>query len=277
MMLNIPSTGLMATTKGLDAIANNLANADTTGFKSETAQFADFLASDQSERPADLVGQGVITAGIARNNSQGTMQTTGSSLDVSINGNGYFVYGDSVTTAAGAVPPTYSRDGQLSIDPNGYLVDTNGAPILGYAATGGALVAGTPAPINIFSKTGGDPSKIASVSIGSNGLVTVTTNDGTNTPVAALAVASFENPNGLQDITGTGFVETAQSGAAQLGVAGTSVFGSITQGSLEQSNVDITGQLVNMIQMQQAYNANAKALQTSSDMIHSAVDDIAHS
>jgi flagellar hook protein FlgE len=277
MMLNIPSTGLMATTKGLDAIANNLANADTTGFKSETAVFADFLSSDVSERPADRIGQGVITSGISRNNAQGTMQTTSSSLDVSINGNGYFVYGSSSAATGTSAPPTYSRDGELSIDPNGNLVDTNGAPILGYTATGGTLIANTPMPINIFTKTGNDPSKIASISIGSNGLVSVTTTDGTNTPVAALAIASFENPNGLRDITGTGFVETAQSGTAQLGVANTLNFGSVRQGSLEQSNVDITGQLVNMIQMQQAYNANAKALQTTSDMIHSAVENIAHS
>jgi flagellar hook protein FlgE len=276
-MLNIPATGLMATTKGLDAIANNLANGATNGFKSETAQFSDMMASDSSERPADLTGQGVLIGGISRDNSQGNLQSTGSSLDVSISGNGYFVFGDGMATNPISVPPTYSRDGQLSIDPSGNIVDTNGNPILGYPTAGGALIAGTPAPINVFAKVGNDPSKIASITIGSNGLVSVTGTNGTSTPIAGLAIASFENPNGLQDVTGTGFVETSQSGPATLGIAGTSNFGTINQGSLEQSNVDITGQLLNMIQMQQAYDANAKALQAGSDMLRTATEDMVHS
>jgi flagellar hook protein FlgE len=272
-MLRIPLTGLMAASKDLSAVSNNLANANTTGFKKSSAEFGDIMAAEIDARPNVNPGLGAMTIDVKRSSEQGSLQQTSGSLDVALQGGGYLVYGSSLT-AAGEASLSYSRAGNLTINPQGYLIDANGAPIMGNAALSGSLQSPNLQPVNLFSGLS-DPSQLNSVTIDSQGLVSVTGSDGTTKPVAYLALARFENDAGLEAIGSTKLTPTAASGPALYGRGGNDGFATIAQGNLENSNVDITSELLRMIQDQQAYNGNSRALQTGSDMIRSLTEQVA--
>ena len=277
-MMKTSLTGLMAANKGLGVISENLANAQTTGFKRSMAQFSDLMMSDPATMSAAQFGQGTINSNIKRSSTQGSMEQTNSTLDIAIAGGGFFAYGDSTQTTPGAITPTYSRAGQLTVDPSGNLVDQSGAPILGYASTSGnSGTASNPQMINVFSKTGGDSTKVQSIAISTAGVVNVVTTDGTSIPVATIAIAHFQNEDGLKSSTGTRLNETTSSGTAEYGIEGQGDFGESHQATLEQANVNITNELLSMVQMQQAYNANSRALQTNSEMLRSVVETIVKS
>ena len=132
--------------KNLDVIGNNVANASTVGFKSSTAQFADVYAASMSGGgSANSVGIGTSVSSVAQQFSQGTITTTNNPLDVAINGNGFFVLSDNGTT-------TYSRNGQFSLNNQGYLVNSAGANVTGFpASASGGVTTGTPVNLQVSS------------------------------------------------------------------------------------------------------------------------------
>lgn len=126
-------SGLEAASTGLQIIGNNIANANTDGYKSSQAEFADvYAAAAGLAGGGDQPGLGVSVAGIATNFSQGTIQSSSNPLDLAINGGGFFCMGTSNGTA-------YSRNGQFHLDKNGYIVNANGAKLTGYLANNGTL------------------------------------------------------------------------------------------------------------------------------------------
>jgi len=132
-------SGLNAASSNLDVIGNNIANSATSGFKSATASFADMFAGSQT-------GMGVKVAAITQDFSDGTTTTTNRGLDVALSGNGFF----RLTDASGGV--FYSRNGQLSLDENRNLVNSQGLSLTGYPATGTppTIAQGAqPVPLNI--------------------------------------------------------------------------------------------------------------------------------
>lgn len=267
-MLRTSLTGLKASAKDLSVVANNLANASTTGFKRSVARFSDVIADESAVRPGASIGKGVQTASVDRSTGQGAMVSTGSSLDIAIDGGGYFVFGN----APDGIPSdstTYSRAGHLSMDPSGNLVDDTGAQILGSAALTGNLQASSLQAVNVLSKVGGNASNINGINIGPNGKISVTTNSGTTVDVAYVAVARFPDENGLRAVGSNKLAATDSSGPVQIGTAGNDGFGKVSQGTIEKSNVDLTNELMQMIQAQQAYNGNSRALQTGSEMLRS--------
>ncbi|MFZ6753494.1 flagellar hook protein FlgE [Undibacterium sp. Dicai25W] len=136
-------SGLSAASQQLDVIGNNIANAGTVGFKSSQAQFSDVYANSLNGASANAIGIGVRVAGVEQQFTQGNVSTTSNPLDIAINGNGFFRM-----TTNGAV--TYSRNGQFQLDKNGYIVNSQGSQLTGYAAnTNGVLSTGSPVPINI--------------------------------------------------------------------------------------------------------------------------------
>ncbi len=262
-------TGVMSASRDLSVISNNLANAMTVGFKRSTSQFVDVIGLSQSERPGVTVGQGTVQQSVRRTDTQGEIKTTQSSLDLAIMGAGHFTFADQA--ASGSDPTfSYTRAGQLKLGVNGDLTDSSGRQLMGLPLAGGT----NPKAVNILAAVGGDLTKVNSIAIDNKGVISVQKTDGTSTKIAAVALARFTNEDGLKNLGGSMVGETALSGQAEYSRAGVNGFGDISQGALEQGNVDMTAELLNMIRAQQAYNGNARALQTGSEMLRSAIETL---
>ena len=136
-------SGLNSAAKSLDVIGNNIANSSTVGFKGSTTEFADVYARSLNGAGANQPGIGVSVAAIAQQFTQGNIETTANPLDIAINGGGFFR-----TQAGGAIE--YTRNGQFSLDKNGYVVTPQGANVTGYGVTAnGQILASTPTPLRI--------------------------------------------------------------------------------------------------------------------------------
>jgi flagellar basal-body rod protein FlgG len=245
-------TGLDAQQTQMTVTANNLANVNTTGFKKSRAVFDDLLYQNLSQvgsntsqntlEPTGLnVGTGVRIVATEKNYTQGSINTTGNSLDLAIQGRGFF----QVLQPSGQV--AYTRDGSLQLNAQGQVVTAAGYQI-------------QPA-ITI-------PNGAQSISIGADGTVSVQlANQTAPQTVGTLQLADFINPAGLQDIGGNLATETASSGAAITGNAGLNGMGTLLQGSTEASNVDVVEELVNMIETQQAYEMNSRAVESTDQML----------
>lgn len=129
MSINTAATGLQAAQTALDVVSNNLANANTSGFKSQLALFNAVYPSGETGVP----GTGVQAAGLDTNLVQGSTTTTGNPLDAAVSGNGYFLVSNNGATQ-------YTRDGAFQLSSTGQLVTANGNTVLGYAtsSSGGA-------------------------------------------------------------------------------------------------------------------------------------------
>ncbi len=139
MTLQTALSGLLGAQTGLNTVSNNLANASTTAFKSQTALFEDVYPAGAANTP----GIGTATEGISSDFTQGNLTATGNPLDAAIQGNGYFVTSNNGTQQ-------YTRDGAFQIDSTtGQMVTASGAKLLGYPQTAGGLLGSTLAPITI--------------------------------------------------------------------------------------------------------------------------------
>lgn len=248
----ISKTGLDAQQTHLDVISNNLANVSTNGFKRQRGVFEDLLyqtfrqagaqSSQQTQIPTGLqLGTGVRPVATARVFAQGNLNQTGNSMDLAINGNGFFqVQMPDGTTG-------YTRDGAFQVDAQGQVVTANGFSL-------------QPA-LTI-------PTNATTVTIGQDGTVSVRV-PGQATPqqVGSIQLVSFVNPTGLQSLGNNLFAETAASGTPNANTPGTNGLGLINQGFVETSNVNVVEELVNMIQTQRAYEINSKSIQTSDQML----------
>ena len=118
-------SGLNGAAKSLDVIGNNIANASTVGFKGSQAQFADVYANSLNGAGGNQAGIGTKVSQIAQQFTQGNVESSNNPLDIAINGGGFFR-----TTVAGATQ--YSRNGQFSLDKDGFMVNAQGAKLTGY-------------------------------------------------------------------------------------------------------------------------------------------------
>ncbi|AFQ46872.1 flagellar hook protein FlgE [Burkholderia cepacia] len=395
-------SGLAGASSALDVIGNNIANANTVGFKSSTAQFADMYANSIATSVNTQIGIGTTLASVQQQFGQGTINSTNSALDVAINGNGFFQMSNNGVTS-------YSRDGTFQRDKNGYIVNAQGMNLMGYAADKNGVVstaqtvplqapttniAPTPTTkitgqfnlnsqdtvptktpfdptdtttynfstsvqvydslggsqaVNMYfvksaSSTweayagvqGGAATDLGTVTFDQSGAIqstttaapvaptaslgqfqfTVPTTDGSATPqqltldltgttqyggkdgvnnlaqdgyasgtlttfsigsdgkltgnysngqtavLGQIALANFNNPNGLVSLGGNQYAETAASGVPQISAPGSTNHGALQGSALENSNVDLTSQLVNLITAQRNYQANAQTIKT---------------
>ena len=248
----IAKTGLDAQQTNLDVIANNLANAATTGYKRIKPVFEDLLyqtlraaggpTGGQSQSPSGLqVGTGVRAGAAERMFLQGALTQTGNPLDLAINGPGFF----QVTLPDGQTG--YTRDGNFSRDSQGQLVNQSG-----YVVAPGITI-----PVNATSIT---VSETGQVSVGLPGQVAPS-------QVGEMQLARFVNPGGLASIGGNLLVQTAASGEPNAGVPGTEGAGLLRQFYVEASNVNVAEELVSLIQAQRAYEVNARAVTASDQML----------
>jgi flagellar basal-body rod protein FlgG len=246
------ASGMTAQQMNLDNVANNLANSSTTGFRSRRLQFQDLLyqnlvmpgaaATQQTTLVAGLqVGLGTRTAASEVVQLQGDLSATGNSLDLAIQGDGFF----QVTLPTGET--AYTRSGEFHLDSQGNVVTADGDPI-------------TPA-ITI-------PTGSTSVTIGSDGTVSVTQAGQTAAQQAgSIQLALFPNEGGLNSVGGNLFLATNASGDPITGTPGSDGFGSIQQGYLEQSNVDVVAEFVQMIVAQRSYEASSRVIQSADQML----------
>ncbi|PRF34940.1 flagellar hook protein FlgE [Burkholderia multivorans] len=395
-------SGLAGASNALDVIGNNIANANTVGFKSSTAQFSDMYANSIATSVNTQIGIGTALASVQQQFGQGTINTTNSSLDVAINGNGFFQMSNNGTI-------TYTRDGTFQRDKNGYIVNSQGLNLMGYAADKNGVIntaqtvplqapttniaptattkitgqfnlnsqdtvptktpfdatdtttynystsiqvydsLGGSQAVNIYfvksaagtweayaGVQGGTTNDLGTIQFDSSGAISGTTTGSPATPTAALgkfqftvpntdgsatpqtltldltgttqyggkdgvnnlaqdgyasgtlttftigtdgkltgnysngqtavlgqiALANFNNPNGLVNIGGNQYAETAASGVPQISVPGSTNHGTLQGSALENSNVDLTSQLVNLITAQRNYQANAQTIKT---------------
>lgn len=138
-------SGLNAASKNLEVIGNNVANANTVGFKQSQAQFADVFASSMSGAGTSQVGIGTQVAAVAQQYTQGNISSSNNPLDIAINGNGFFRMSNN-----GAV--TYTRNGQFHLDKGGYIVNSSGLRLTGYVAdANGVISPGAPVDVKISS------------------------------------------------------------------------------------------------------------------------------
>ncbi|MBK6909232.1 MAG: flagellar basal-body rod protein FlgG [Rhodocyclaceae bacterium] len=248
----IAKTGLDAQQTNLDVISNNLANVSTNGYKRQRAVFEDLLyqtlrqpgaqSSQQTQIPSGLtLGTGARTISTERVFTQGNLQRTDNSLDLSINGNGFFQIQMPDGTLA------YTRDGAFQKDSTGQVVTSSGYPL-------------SPA-ITI-------PDDALSVSVSRDGIVQVI-QPGSTTPaqLGQIQLASFINVGGLQSVGENLFVETASSGTPTPNNPASNGVGVLNQGFVETSNVNVAEELVTMIQTQRAYELNSKVVATSDAML----------
>ncbi|KHK60783.1 flagellar hook protein FlgE [Burkholderia sp. A9] len=395
-------SGLAGASSALDVIGNNIANANTVGFKSSTAQFADMYANSIATSVNTQIGIGTTLASVQQQFGQGTINSTNSALDVAINGNGFFQMSNNGVTS-------YSRDGTFQRDKNGYIVNAQGMNLMGYAAdkngvvstaqtvplqapttniapTATAKITGqfnlnsqdtaptktpfdptdtttynfstsvqvydslggsqavnmyfvksasstweayagvqggaatdlgtvtfdqsgaiqsttTAAPVaptaslgqfqftvpttdgsatpqqltldltgttqyggkdgvNNLAQDGYASGTLTTFSIGSDGKLTGNYSNGQTAVLGQIALANFNNPNGLVSLGGNQYAETAASGVPQISAPGSTNHGALQGSALENSNVDLTSQLVNLITAQRNYQANAQTIKT---------------
>ncbi|WP_269506617.1 flagellar hook protein FlgE [Burkholderia sp. IMCC1007] len=395
-------SGLAGASNALDVIGNNIANANTVGFKSSTAQFTDVYANSIATSLNTQIGIGTSLASVQQQFSQGAINTTSSSLDVAINGNGFFQMSNNGVM-------TYTRDGTFQRDKNGYIVNAQGMNLMGYAAdkngvintsqtvalqapttniaptqttkisaqfnlnsqdttpakspidpadnttynystsiqvydslggsqavsmyfvksaagtweayagvqgsaptdlgtvkfdASGAIASTTPADpaapamslgqfqfavpntdgsktpqsitldltgttqyggkdgVNNLAQDGYASGTLTTYSIGNDGKLTGNYSNGQTAVLGQIALANFNNPNGLVSLGGNQYAESAASGVPQISAPGTTNHGSLQGSALENSNVDLTSQLVNLITAQRNYQANAQTIKT---------------
>jgi flagellar basal-body rod protein FlgG len=251
--LNIAATGMLAQQLNVDVISNNIANLNTTAFKSQRAEFQDLLYQNERQGGATSsdtgtivptgiqIGTGVKPAAIYRMTTQGTLLNTNNPLDLAIQGHGFF----QITQPDGTT--AYTRAGSFQLSPTGEIVTADG-----YVVQPGVTL----------------PALTTAVSININGQVIAQVAGQTNPQtVGQLQLATFPNEAGLSASGGNLFTQTAASGAATTGNPGTNNIGTIQQGFLETSNVNIVGEITNLIAAQRAYEMNSKVIQTSDQML----------
>jgi len=253
------ASGMKAQELNLDNIANNLANANTVGYKSRRAQFQDLMyqsvvapgtaAGQQTVVPTGLqLGLGTHASSNEIIFTEGSFSETGNPLDMVIQGNGFF----QVLQPSGEL--AYTRAGQFHVDKDGNIV----------TASGNALQP----QITI-------PADAQALTIATDGTVTYTLPNQTAAQQAGqIQLANFQNPSGLNSIGNNLYTPTDASGDATVGNPGGSEgMGSLLQGYLEQSNVSIVNVFINLIQAQRGYEANSKVV-TAADQMYQNVNQL---
>jgi flagellar basal-body rod protein FlgG len=253
LALYTAASGMAAQELAVQVISNNIANLSTTGYKRQRAEFQDLLydhvrqVGTQSSNQGNILpvgielGLGVKTVGTPRLMTQGNLSSTSNSLDLAVQGDGFF----KILMPDGSF--AYTRDGSFNLDAQGRIVTANG---------------------NVVQPGITVPSTASSITINQQGQVSVTI-PGSTTPsiLGQFTLTRFINEAGLQAIGDNLLVETPASGPPQDGQAMQNGYGNIQQGNLEQSNVDAVVEMTNLITAQRSYEMNSKVITATDQML----------
>jgi flagellar basal-body rod protein FlgG len=253
LALYTAASGMAAQELAVQVISNNIANLSTTGYKRQRAEFQDLLydhvrqVGTQSSNQGNILpvgielGLGVKTVGTPRLMTQGNLSSTSNSLDLAVQGDGFF----KILMPDGSF--SYTRDGSFNLDAQGRIVTANG---------------------NVVQPGITVPPTATSITINQQGQVSVTI-PGSTTPsvLGQFTLTRFINEAGLQAIGDNLLVETPASGPPQDGLAMQNGYGNIQQGNLEQSNVDAVVEMTNLITAQRSYEMNSKVITATDQML----------
>lgn len=303
----------------LDVIGNNISNVNTYGFKKGRVVFKDLISQTQGSASgptqakggvnAKQVGLGSQLAAIDTIHGTGALQTTGRTLDMAMEGEGFFVVGKFNENVEGDDPlfpnfeeVRYTRAGNFYLDSNGILVDSSGNYVIGYGEPGeadglaGVINGGGPVPmldpetglesddLGTFDSEGGllgtvdasgkirIPADAQEMSITQDGKVTYVGSDGQLYFAGQLVIAKFSNAEGLSKQGGNYYINTTNSGAPQFGAGQALGIGKTVSGALEMSNVDLSEEFTEMIVAQRGFQANSRIITTSDEILQELVN-----
>jgi flagellar basal-body rod protein FlgG len=246
--LYIGATGMNAQQLGIDTVANNLANVNTSGFKRGRAEFADLVyrsvelpGAMNAARAAGRMGMGTAVSAAGKIFGAGEIKKTGETYDLAVNGAGFF----EVVLSDGSLG--YTRNGTFRLDREGFLASAEG-----YRLSAQLQVPPDASEVRIAAD-GGVFAKLPS--------------ETAETQLGKIDLAAFPNPAGLSSLGDNLYGATDQSGAASLGAGGDSGRGQVQQGFLEGSNVKLIDELLGLILAQRAYELNAKVVQASDELL----------
>lgn len=272
-------TGMKGQQTKMDAIANNIANVNTTGFKSQRVRFQDMISQVNANAQgannnrgginAQQVGLGTQVSGTDMMMQGGSLQFTGRSLDLGIqNGdNSFFI-------VKSGEDEQYTRDGGFYIDTDENLTISSGSRVMGYAADEEGNLGTELGELKISKSRGEDPNKIElqDYNIDNTGTILGTYSDGNAYVIGRVAMANFSNPDGLEKAGENLYNASANSGNPQLGGPSDDGFGTVRSGFMEMSNVDLASEFTEMIVATRAYQANSRSITTSDEMLQELIN-----
>ncbi len=262
----------------MDVIGNNIANTNTTGYKSARMNFAD--AFSQTYRGAGVgtstvsnvdpiqVGTGVLSTGIQTQFTQGAITRTGPQTDLALSGDGFFMVKDPVAGAQYA-----TRAGDFRLDQSYRLVTNGGFRVQGYSDSalstqGDITIDGTGRP-----STSDPLATVSSYSINRDGKIQVRLSDGTEFTRGQVLLQRFSDPNALTKQGNNIYSSLTAAGPLTTPAApGSNGLGIIESGALELSNVDLATEFTSMIVTQRSFQANSRIITTSDEMMQELVN-----
>jgi len=251
--LYIAATGMQTQQAAVDTISNNLANAQTPGFKSGRVNFQELMYRDVAAHGANAKsgaddapaagleqGSGVGVASLFKDFTAGTIATGGGAMNLAIKGDGFL----EVQAADGST--AYWRGGRLQVNSDGWLATSQGQVLKPQVRV--------------------DP-KAGELVIGADGRLSVHKAGAADVEIGQLTLQVFSNPAGLKPAGDALYQATAASGDASPVRATDAGAGQLVQGGIEQSNVNLVDEMVNLMMAQRAYEMNVKVIQTADEMV----------
>ena len=275
-------TGMKNIQTKMDVISNNIANVNTTAFKTGRVRFEDMIsqtnARAQGGTNAQQVGLGVQVGSIDTVMSGGSLQSTGRPLDFGIeNGDNSFF------TVKQGDQTFYTRDGGFYKDNAGNLVTSSGLSVMGYTEGAPAVndanfaidsLGKNPQPLTINEKLtiDGKEIELQDYVIDKDGFIVGTYSDENTYVLGRVALTSFSNPDGLEKQGGNLYAKSANSGEPTLGNPSDPGYGSVRSGFLEMSNVDLANEFTEMIVTSRSYQANSRSITVSDTMLEELIN-----
>ncbi len=268
-------SALRTFSKGLEVIGNNIANINTTGYKSSQASFSDSFSNTlrnsspssgtASSQSALQIGTGVQLASLQTNFTQGALNSTGNITDLGISGKGFFIVRDATSGTQYA-----TRDGQFRVDDNGYLVTTGGQRVQG-------LVGGSIGDLQIGASLPAG-AQLQAISFDPQGNIVESYSDGTSAVTGQIQLQNFNDLSALMREGNNLFTGLAAAGPVGGGILsgsndpGSDGLGSIQAGVLESSNVDLTDQFSQLITTQRSFQAGSRLITVSDTVLEDIVN-----
>lgn len=262
----------------LDVIGNNIANVNTTAFKSARVDFEEAFSHTlrqsapsngaTSDTPAMQVGTGVLIGAIKNQFIQGSLTRTGVQTDLAISGEGFFIVRD-----AGSGQTYATRAGDFTIDSNGYLVTNSGMRLQGYSDSGLTTIGDLKIDTTGAPQSADPNATVVAFSIDREGKINIRLSDGTEFVRGQVLLQRFSNPNGLVKEGANLYSGIAAAGPmASMKPPGSFGLGKIESGALELSNVDLANEFSSLITTQRAFQASARVISTSDEILQELVN-----
>jgi flagellar hook protein FlgE len=267
----------------MDVIGNNIANVNTTAFKGARTEFADSFSetlrsssgsnASSSGSASVQIGSGVTTSAIRNLQTQGALQKTGLPTDLSVVGNGFFMVKDPISSQLYA-----TRAGDFSVDQNGYLTTSAGQRVQGFSDSTLATRGDIKIDLTGLPATSDPNAQMLSYAINGEGKINISLSDGTEFIRGQVLLQSFSDPEGLVKegnnlFSGIGAAGPLGGSATPVSQPpGTNGMGKVQAGALELSNVDLANEFANLITTQRAYQATARMITTSDEILQELVN-----